>query len=410
MGVLWLAGLVLATMPLRGADEADQPIDMNRAKELMLRRQAGETLTLDENAYLTRALLIRRQQSRRPAPSASASTNATPHRVGNPAGLVPLTELNAPYKGEEGGLYGGGSNAAPAAHQAAYARESAKIRPLNAKGEPADDGKIGLLGHGFSNTFMEFTDFKRTADQDAQKSPRVVIVNGAIGGRMALMWAEDGADELPAAERQRLDEAQKKFAQAHGGGGLRPGGNTWASLDERLATAGLATPQVQVMWMKHVEAYPEAFGAYPDHARLLEADLIDILNIAKHRFPNLRVVYLSSRTYGGWSIQGGSPEPYAYETAFAVRAVIQRQIKGDARLNFDPARGPVTAPLVIWGPYLWAHGDTPRLSDGLAWPENDTIEKDRKHPSATGCRKVTELLLKLFKTDPVAKVWFTAAQ
>jgi hypothetical protein len=402
--------MAMAPATLRGADEADQPIDMNRAKELMLRRQAGETLTLDDNAYLIRALQYRRQQARRTAQPAPTSTNAIPQRVGNPAGLVPLTELSAAYKGEDGGLYGGGKNEAPAVHQAAYVRESAKIRPLNAQGEPADDGKIGLVGHGFSNTFMEFTDFKRTADQDPQKSPRVVVVNGAIGGRMALMWAADGADLLPAAEQQRLDEAQKKFAQAHGAGGKRPGGNTWTTLDDRLKSAGLAAPQVQVMWMKHVEAYPEAFGVYPDHAKLLEADLVAILNIAKQHFPNLRVVYLSSRTYGGWSIQDGSPEPYAYETAFAVRAVIQRQIKGDPRLNFDPARGPVTAPLVLWGPYLWAHGDTPRKSDGMVWKESDTIEKDRKHPSLSGCRKVTELLLKLFKTDPAAQVWFTAAK
>jgi hypothetical protein len=46
----------------------------------------------------------------------------------------------------------------------------------------------------------------------------------------------------------------------------------------------------------------------------------------------------------------------------------------------------------------------------MVWKESDTIEKDRKHPSPSGCRKVTELLLKLFKTDPAAQVWFTAAK
>ena len=107
----------------------------------------------------------------------------------------------------------------------------------------------------------------------------------------------------------------------------------------------------------------------------MEADLADILIIAKQRLPNLRVAFFSSRTYGGWAKPtAGSPEPYAYESGFAVRGLVQRQIKGDPALNYDPARGEVKAPVAVWGPYLWA--------------------------------KVTEQLLKFLKTDPGARLWF----
>ena len=48
--------------------------------------------------------------------------------------LVPLTEMTAQdeYKGEDGGLYGGGKNEPPEAHQVASQEEPAKITPLDA--------------------------------------------------------------------------------------------------------------------------------------------------------------------------------------------------------------------------------------------------------------------------------------
>ena len=96
----------------------------------------------------------------------------------------------------------------------------------------------------------------------------------------------------------------------------------------------------------------------------MQADITAILQMAKQRYPNLRVVYLSSRTFGGWSgRESGSPEPYAYESGFGTRWIVQQQIAGDAALNFDPARGEVKAPLVLWGPHLWAQGNTPRKFD-----------------------------------------------
>src|SRR5687767_16033228 len=61
-------------------------------------------------------------------------------------GLKPLPEMTAAdrYKGEDGGLYGGGRNEPPEAHQAAARAESAKIVPRDADGKPAEGGAIGL--------------------------------------------------------------------------------------------------------------------------------------------------------------------------------------------------------------------------------------------------------------------------
>ena len=88
--------------------------------------------------------------------------------------------------------------------------------------------------------------------------------------------------------------------------------------------------------------------------------------------------------------------------------MIQSQIHGDAALNFDPALGEVKAPLVLWGPYFWADGTTPRRSDNLVWERKD-FGGDGTHPSESGRQKVALLLLNFFKNDSLASSWFVAA-
>jgi hypothetical protein len=65
----------------------------------------------------------------------------------------------------------------------------------------------------------------------------------------------------------------------------------------------------------------------------------------------------------------------------------------------------VKAPLLLWGPYLWADGVTPRKGDGLVWERKD-LAADGVHPSPSGRQKVADQLLKFFKTDPSARTWF----
>jgi len=399
---------LLAGPALFAADDA--PIDPVRGRALMQKWQHGEPLTAEESAYLDRVRAeIRRRTAQKRATDPVAGTNAPASRA-DWSGLVPLTDLTNTYKGQDGGLYGAGRNEPPEPHRSAWVRECAQVQPLDAEGHRAGDGKIVLLTLGFSNTHLESEDFVRTGSADPQKSTRVVLVDGAIGGRAAVMWAYDGSERLPPAEQERLDREMEvlQMAKTHRGGRRVPEEkDTWPTVELRLKEAGVAPAQVQAVWMKHVEAGAAALGEFPAHAKALEADLADILVIAKQRFPNLRVAFLSSRTYGGWARPtAGSPEPYAYETGFAVRGLLQRQIHGDPLLNWDPARGGVRAPIAVWGPYLWTCGDRPRKIDGLVWTEADVRSNDHMHPSEAGCRKVTGQLLKFLKTDAGTRLWF----
>ncbi len=401
------------TAPCAHAAEAEPPIDPVRGRQLMQKANSGETLTPEDQAYLDRVKKAIRERAAGKQPAASPKTGAAPTVAVNTddwSALVPITDLTVAYKGEDGGLYGGGRNDPPEAHHAAHLREAGKIVPRNASGEPASEGKIGFITIGFSNPSIESEDFKRTADADPQKSPSVVVVNGCIGGRSAVMWAWDGADILPKAEQERLDKEMDLLGMPKGK--RRPGDlekDSWPTLAKRIEEAGLSAKQVQACWLKHVEANPKPLGEFPAHARTLQADITAVLQIAKHHYPNLRVVYLSSRTFGGWSGRAsGSPEPFAYESGFGTRWIVQGQINGDAQLNFDPARGEVKAPLVLWAPYLWAQGNSPRKLDGLTWTQND-VRQDQLHPNESGCKKTTALLLNFFKSNDGASRWFLKA-
>ena len=299
----------------------------------------------------------------------------SPEISGKPSvGFKPLNEMSATdkYKGEDGGLYGGGKNEPPAAHREAAEKELAKIVPFDASGKPAANGKIVLVSISMSNATQEFSRFKQLADADPQKSPLLTIVDCAQGGQAMAQWIDPNA---------------------------RP----WQVAMSRIEQAGIAPEQVQVAWVKLANIGPT--GELKDHCEKLASDTTCVLQNAKAKFPNLRIAYLDSRIYAGYATTRLNPEPYAYEGAFAVRWLIQDQIKRGHDLNFDPQYGEVKSPLLLWGAYLWADGTTLRKSDGLSYTRDD-LAGDGTHPSNRGREKVAQLLLTHFKTDSLSKPWF----
>ncbi len=351
-------------------EPAKEEIDWNRARGIYQRLQRGEAVMPQERDYLERAKAAKGKEGRPkgPMPQVPPAKSST--------GLVPLDQMTAQdkYKGEDGGLYGGGRNTPPEEHLKAALAEAAKLRPLDAQGNPAPDGKIVLLSIGMSNTTQEFSTFKGLADRDPAKSPLLVIVDGAQGGQDAARWSTNDA-------------------------------RAWTAAEQRLQAAGVTPKQVQAVWMKHARIGPAQYGEFPKHTDELKGHILASLNIARERYPNLRLAFLSSRIYAGYAVTPLNPEPYAYESAFAVRGLIQEQMKGEAKLNRDAAKGPVKSPLLLWGPYLWGDGVTPRKSDGFVWQRED-LGGDGTHPSNSGREKVARLLLGFFRSDPCAKGWF----
>jgi len=115
-------------------------------------------------------------------------------------------------------------------------------------------------------------------------------------------------------------------------------------------------------------------------------------------------MYMTVREKPDWV--GGPIEPWNHDAAWGVKWVIEDQINGAPDLNYDPARGPVKAPWLSWGPYFWSYPDgTPRHYDGFVWTRAD-VASDGLHPSLSGLTKYATMLLHQMTTDPTATPWF----
>jgi hypothetical protein len=292
--------------------------------------------------------------------------------------LVPLNELgDNEYKdGFKGGFYPGGKNERPRAHEDAGLKLARQVEPRNAEGKADPQGKIVLLSIGMSNTSQASQGFQKALVSAKDVNPRLVFVNGAVGGMTA----------------SRIQDPRKP-----------DGVKYWAEVDQRLEKAGVSRAQVQAIWIKEADGGPKE--GFPGYARKLEGELSNIVQHLPARFPNARLVYLSSRTYGGYATSPLNPEPYAYESAFAVKWLIERQIKGDVGLTFDASKGEARAPWLSWGPYLWANGAKKR-ADGFSYEPADFTANDGTHLTPSGMGKVGRLMLQFFQTDTTTRPWF----
>ncbi len=328
------------------------------------------------------------------APGLTGATSAALD-LSTVSGRVPLTDMGSrTYLGHSGGLYANGSNAMPGAHATAGAAAARNVVPRAGNGTPNGNGRIVLMSIGMSNTTQEWCDSVpstctawsftgQAAADNAVNHTTLAVVDGAKRSQTASDWADPAS---PNYDRIR---------------------------DSVLTPQGLTEQQVQVIWLKVVNPDPTVSlpSATADAVRLVEA-AGNIVRILHNRYPNLKIVFLSSRVFGGYANLTLNPEPYAYETGFAMKWLIQAQIDQMANggtivdnragnLNYT-----TVAPWLAWGPYLWADGLNPR-SDGLTWVAGD-FEPDGTHPSASGEGKVGARLLSFFKTDQRAACWFLA--
>lgn len=326
------------------------------------------------------------------AVAASPASNC----AGTSTGRVPLPALGTGmYLGQfQGGLYPNGLNFMPPGHAAAGIARAQSIIARNVAGAPDPDGAYVLLSIGMSNTTQEFCSggggaesctpwslMGQAADDPAVESTQLVLANGAAGGQTAATW-----DSPTDANYNRIR-------------------------DDVLAPQGLSEAQVAAVWVKVANAAPTS--SLPDadsDAFALLAQLGDIVRAIDARYPNVRQVFLSSRIYAGYASTPLNPEPYAYESGFAVKWLIEAQITQAATGEIDPIAGNLNfetvAPWLAWGPYIWADGTTPSAS-GLLY-ECEDFAADGTHPSMSGQEKVADRLMTFLLTSPFTMPWFRA--
>ena len=314
-------------------------------------------------------------------------------------GLIPLIDMaDTTYFGFEGGLYPDGSNTMPEAHRHEALQRTQHMEPLDTLGIPDPvGGKIVMLSVGMSQTAEEFCErdyledicnewsFMGKAEDDPEVNhTTLVLVNGADNGSYTTRW-DDPKEET-------YDRVR----------------------DERLTPAGVTEAQVQIVWTKLSNPDASERPSLPDPGADAYEMMIymgDIIRSLKTRYPRLKLVFITSRSYGGYaSLTSNSPEPWAYETGFAMKWMIEAQINQMASGTIDSLAGDLNydtvAPWIGWGPYWWADGDNPR-SDGLSWPR-EYYDDGGGHLSKTGEDAAAQILLDFFKTSDLSTPWFLA--
>jgi hypothetical protein len=277
-------------------------------------------------------------------------------------GLTPLTQLKAPYHNLSGGLYGSFRNTPSPELMSRLESSASRIEPLDRTGRPSADGTIGFLSLGPSTTMLASQAIKQAIEADPARNPAVTFVNGGINEMTAQRWAASG--------------------------------EPWNGQSAKLSAARVSPDQVQVLWLKAEMLRPWLSGASTVSRMVDYANLLDrILARAEARFPNLQLVYVSSDEFSGYVKRNTLREPESYESAFGVREFIRRH-ESDR-----------DGPTVLWGPYLWADGDTPR-DDGLTWLPDDFQAKDGVHPTLSGSFKVAEQMMAVLHGPTAASLWY----
>src|SRR5207302_5428296 len=180
-------------------------------------------------------------------------------------------------------------------------------------GLPSSTGKIVLLSIGASAQSQEWCGKPRNcttplfpafmtfaASNTSVNHSTLVIVNGAQSGTYARLWADP------------VDLSSKTYGLVK---------------KNQLAPLGLTEAQVQLVWLEDADQGPTVSLPNPAaDAYTLENWLAGTVKAIRIRYPNVRMVFLSSRIYAGYAKTLQNPEPYAYESGFSVKWLIQAQI------------------------------------------------------------------------------------
>ena len=317
-------------------------------------------------------------------------------------GLPPITDLGPgqTYMGQLGGLYPNSSNDMPASHRAAGEQIARNIVPLDANGNPDPvNGQIVMAHIETSLTMLVWSGY--TDPNDPNYTPTEHFIYRANADRAKNPKLQFGNI------RRRTDLARDT---------RDPNNAYYANANEQLAAQGITPAQVQIVWFYPFPLTPGRDGgdeSFPSFARSVQDDWEQSLRTFKQVYPNLKIVYLGSKhhTYVPPSTPGAVQDPQQHDLAWAVKWVVEDQINGDPSLNYDPAKGPMVAPWVAWGPYFWSDGPTPRAYDGFHYDCEDTQNffannGDFTHPGRNGVFKEAGLLLDFLKSDSTAAPWY----
>jgi hypothetical protein len=246
--------------------------------------------------------------------------------------------------------------------------------PLRLVSRPAPavtpvDGIIGVVCVGMSNAAQECNRWIQQVlgPWRSEVGSSVRLVNCSVGGHAIERWNDSAFDSV------LWDEC----------------------LQRRLAAAGLRTEQVRVLYHKAANQFGSMGGGqFPPlpaanaNYHLFLANLEHFSARVREKFPNVRAVYTTSRSYGGF-VGASSPrgEPQAYEEGHALNTWLERNAE-------------VAGVWYGWGPYIWAPACGTGITNGsgVCYTREDYRE-DAVHPTAAGELKIARMIHDRFRRE-----------
>jgi len=246
---------------------------------------------------------------------------------------IPLPQLGTDtYLGVVGGLYPNGSNNVPNGYA-----DDAFLALQN-------DDDIHVLCLGMSNMKSTCENFINKAAGETAVANNVTIHNGGRPGRAQQAW----------------------------GGGV-------SDLYTNLKRAGVSVPEVDVVIYFNAWGYPS--GDFQSHYDEMYGSLTETMANINSVYPNLKLIYVTSREYAPPWAASLNPNPYAYEEGFAFRDIVTGRINGN--LSGVP---------ILWGAYQY----------DPSWPDSYFKASDGVHLSSAGLDVAGQLWLDFYLTQS----WF----
>lgn len=258
-------------------------------------------------------------------------------------GLTPFLDLQTgSYLGYQAGLYPGGTNILTGPHLKSGKTIAKGIKPLDGDGNVNyGDGVVLFAGFGPSvpgHIYGKVVEHIRTPSINYDLNPCLDAINLCVGGKDIGYATDDSTTE-----------------------------DYWELLVQKVYDVGYTPEQVQIGWMYFNTKGLTVPPVFPDKS--LETMELDILfiNRAKEFFPNLKIVYWSSRHFGGYADTDiveyySLAEPTSYQNSWTVKWLIEAQINNtEPRLQYKGANP--KSPYILWGPNFWCDGDIKRFYD-----------------------------------------------
>lgn len=258
-------------------------------------------------------------------------------------GLVPFLDLQTgTYMGYQAGMYPGGTNELTGPHLKSGKTIAKGIKPLDGDGNVNfGDGVVLVAGFGPSvpgHIYNKFVDHVRTPSEKYDMNPCMDAINLCVGGKDISYPTADSLFE-----------------------------DYWEGLVQKVYDVGYTPEQVQIGWMYFNAKGLIAPPVFPTQSLNMVESYIQFINKAKEFFPNLKIMYISSRHWGGYADTTlaefySLAEPSSYQNSWTVKWTVETQINmTDTRLQYKGANS--KAPYILWGPNFWCDGEAKRMWD-----------------------------------------------